>query len=69
MKRTGSTVSKVEKRWLTTTEAGKYLGFANHVTQREWRDTGQLRYYQVGRTILYDKADLDKFVEKHRITP
>lgn len=56
----------VEKRWLTANELEEYLGFGNAVTQREWRDSGLLPYYRIGRIILYDKKEIDDFVIKHK---
>ena len=60
-------VKEVEVLWLTIKELQRYLGFANIDTQREWRDSGKLPYYLLGRTILYKKTDVDKFMEQHRI--
>lgn len=60
-------VKDVEKRWLTVAEAEKYLGFGTRNTQQEWRDSGLLPYCIVGRVILYDIADLDNFVMKHKV--
>lgn len=59
----------IEKQWLTIGELAQYLGFGNYDVQQEWRDTAQLPYYQVGKKILYKKADVDRFVERHRMTP
>lgn len=56
----------VEKRWLTVEELEEYLGFGNMDTQREWRDSGLLPYYRLGRVIVYDKNDIDDFVKKHK---
>ena len=58
---------KLEKRWLTVAEAERYLGFGNRDTQQEWRDSGQLPYSLVGRMIIYDVADLDRFINKHKV--
>lgn len=57
----------LEKRWMTIEEAQRYLGFGNRDTQQEWRDTGQLPYHVVGRTIIYDKSDVDAFVARHKV--
>ncbi len=67
--RTIGKVKEIEALWLTVAEVKRYLGFAGVDTQREWRDSGRLPYYLVGRVILYKKADIDRFVERHRITP
>lgn len=69
MARATAKVKEVESPYLTVAETQKYLGFAGDDTQREWRDSGLLPYYMIGRQILYRKVDVDKFVEKHRITP
>lgn len=56
----------VEKRWLTVGELETYLGFGNMATQREWRDSGFLPYYRIGKVIVYDKNEIDDFVKKHK---
>lgn len=56
----------VEKRWLTVEELEVYLGFGNMATQRDWRDSGLLPYYRLGRVIVYDKNEIDDFVKKHK---
>jgi len=65
--RTIGKTKDVEALWLTVAEVSRYLGFAGVDTQREWRDSGKLPYYLIGRVILYKKSEVDKFVEKHRI--
>lgn len=56
-----------ERLYLTIEMLTEYLGFGNGDTQKEWRDNGELPFYQLGRKILYRKDDVDAFVEKHRI--
>lgn len=56
----------VEKIWLTIPQLTEYLGFANGATQQEWRDSGILPYYRIGKNIVYKKQDIDEFVEKHK---
>ena len=56
----------VEKRWLTVEELEAYLGFGNMATQREWRDSGLVPYYRLGRVIVYDKNEIDDFVKRHK---
>lgn len=56
----------IEKRWLTVGELEEYLGFGNMATQRDWRDSGLLPYYRLGRVIVYDKNEIDDFVKKHK---
>ena len=57
---------KIDKIWLSVKEVTDYLGFGNRATQQEWRDSGQLPYYRIGKQILYKKNDIDDFVEKHK---
>lgn len=52
--------------WLSVKEVTDYLGFGNRATQQEWRDSGMLPYYRIGKQILYKKNDIDDFVEKHK---
>ena len=71
MKSRTKTLAKVreviDSPWLTVIEAQKYIGMGNSNTQQEWRDSGQLPFYVIKRTILYKKSEIDKFIEKHRI--
>ena len=69
MRKTIHSVKKLEKRYLTVAETTKYLGFGTRNTQQAWRDSGQLPYYNIGRMIVYDVADIDAFVKKHRVYP
>lgn len=56
---------KIEKIWLTGPELTEYLGFSNRTMQKDWRDSGELPYFKIGRVILYHKDDVDKYVMKH----
>lgn len=56
----------VEKIWLTIPQLTEYLGFANRATQQEWRESGELPYYRIGKNIVYKKSEVDEFVEKHK---
>lgn len=56
----------IEKIWLTISQLAEYLGFANRATQQEWRESGELPYYRVGKNIVYKKSDIDEFIEKHK---
>ena len=56
----------IDKIWLSVKEVTTYLGFGNRATQQEWRDSGQLPFYRIGKQILYKKNDIDDFVEKHK---
>lgn len=58
---------KIDKIWLSVKEIADYLGIGNsRTTQQEWRDSGELPYYRIGKQILYKKTDIDDFVEKHK---
>lgn len=50
------------KRLFGVSEAGAYLG-VSHWTVRELLNRGQIPYCRIGRKILLDLRDLDKFVE------
>ena len=56
----------VEKIWLTIPQLTEYLGIANRATQQEWRESGALPYYRIGKNIVYKKSEVDEFVEKHK---
>lgn len=56
----------VEKIWLNCAQLTEYLGFGNRATQQEWRESGLLPYYRVGKNIVYKKSDVDEFIEKHK---
>ena len=54
------------RRHLNTEQAAVYLGFSPKSLTR-WRPTGQgPEFSQVGRRILYNIEDLDKWVKKHK---
>ena len=54
------------KRWMSTTEAEKYLGCKERFL-RNLRSTGQLHFYKIGGHILYEVSDLDKLVLKNKV--
>ena len=56
----------IEKIWLTIPQLTEYLGFANRATQQEWRESGALPYYKIGKNIVYKKTEVDEFVERHK---
>lgn len=61
-----SIVDKIQKRWLNSSEAEKYLGCKERFL-RNLRSTGQLRFYKIGGHVLYDVNDLDKLVLKNKV--
>ena len=57
---------EVEKIWLTTKEAMKYLGVSRDFLDN-LRQSGELGYYKVGHTILFKKDRIDKLIESHKV--
>ncbi len=55
------------KPYLNLREAVTLLGFGNANTFREWRETGKLEYYKVGRSIVYSQKALNKFMNNHLV--
>jgi hypothetical protein len=62
-------VVEVESPYLTVAELQKYLGVGTRNVQQRWRETRQIPFFIIAGKILYRKSDIDKFVERHRITP
>lgn len=55
-----------EKRYYRSNEAAEYLG-VNEKTIRKWARENRIQYSRPGgKILLFDKRDLDAFVEKHR---
>ncbi|MDP2212123.1 MAG: helix-turn-helix domain-containing protein [Candidatus Aquicultor sp.] len=53
--------------WLSLSEAAEYLGFSE-VTLRRWIKAKKIPTYKIGRAYRFKKEDLDRFIEKHRIS-
>ena len=53
------------KTWLNLQEAITYIGYGSSNIFKEWRETGKIGFSQPGRTIIYKRTDLDRFMEKH----
>lgn len=58
----------VADEWMGTPEAAEYLGVVLRTIYR-LIDRGQIPAYKVGRVIRVKKADLDAFLEEHRVQP
>ncbi len=68
--RTYAKVRDLEPMYLSVSETQRYLGgIGSRNVQQRWRETRQIPFYIVAGKILYRKTDIDKFVERHRITP
>jgi len=50
------------KRWLSETEALVYTTFCRN-TLREARDLNKIPYRRLGKKIIYERKDLDAFME------
>lgn len=64
--RQGKTIP-LEKVWLTSTEAARYLGVSLDFI-RSVRDSGRIQFYKPlgNKMVFFKKQDIDKFVEKGR---
>ena len=62
-----TTVTPVDKIWLSNHEAQKYLGVGPDFFKR-LRQRGELSFYKVGSTVIYRKRDIDRLVEHGRVT-
>lgn len=58
-------IQEVEKVWLNTEEAMKYLGCSPEFLKKI-RDKGEVTYSQYGgKALWYLKASIDQFLSKH----
>lgn len=56
---------KIEKRWMTTTQAAEYLGTTSgHL--RNLTSNGKVIYYKFGRLNRYLKEDLDNLILENK---
>lgn len=56
----------VDKLWFTQKDAASYLGMSLRMIVR-LREQGKLPWYQLDRTVLLKKDDIDRLVERHRV--
>jgi excisionase family DNA binding protein len=54
--------------WMSTQEAARRLGVTPRTLYR-FVDEGELPAYRMGRVFRLQKADVDSFIERSRITP
>jgi len=59
-------VDSLEKIWLSSAEAQKYIGMSADFL-RDMRNDGMLHFYKVKGAIFYKKADIDKLIEKNKV--
>ena len=38
----------------------------SRTTASEWRNSGKLAYYKIGRLIMYKRSDIETFLQTHR---
>jgi excisionase family DNA binding protein len=57
--------TKIEPRLLRVEEAAKYLGTTIHFMRTLGWDR-QIPFLRLGQRILFDRADLDAFVERRK---
>ena len=53
--------------WFSLSEAAEYLGFSE-VTLRRWVKAKKIPAYKIGRAYQFKKEDLDRFIEKHKVS-
>lgn len=57
---------EIPPRALRTPKAAAYIGLASH-TLENMRSTGDgPRYFKVGRIVMYDVSDLNRWLDKQR---
>lgn len=61
-----TTVTPLEKCWLSNKEAQKYLGAGPDFFKR-LRTMALLPFYKVGATVFYRKRDIDRLIERGRV--
>lgn len=56
------------KRWMNTAEAGAYCGGRREQSMRDLRARNEgPAYSKVGSRVLYDRVDLDRWIESHKV--
>jgi excisionase family DNA binding protein len=58
-----NTAIKVDKIWLSEREAAEYTSLSYQTIKNE-RLAGKITFRSYGRKIIYNRADLDKFIER-----
>lgn len=60
-------VREIDKVWLSNREAQKYLDVSSEF-MKSLRLNGELHFYKVHNTVFYKKSDIDKIIEKNKVT-
>ncbi|CCK82406.1 helix-turn-helix domain-containing protein [Desulfobacula toluolica] len=56
-----------EKRLLNTKEAAQYLNLAQQTLHNYRFNRKPPNYIKIGRRVLYEKIELDQFIESNRV--
>lgn len=60
-------VEPIQKKWLSASEAMTYLGCSRKLLMK-LRNEGEISFSVYGgKTIWYDLASLDKFIERNKV--
>jgi excisionase family DNA binding protein len=54
----------VEKKWMSEDEAASYTSLSRS-SLAKCRTEGKITYREYGRKIIYNREDLDRFIERH----
>lgn len=57
----------VDRIWFTQSEAAAYLGVSPKTISR-LRESGRLSYYKLDSLVLLKKSDIDRLVERCRVS-
>ena len=55
----------IKQKYFNKTEAASYLGISQ-TTFRKWRKDNPIPFHSVEGQILFNKHDLDDFMDKHK---
>ena len=54
------------KRFMSPRELVEYIGISLS-PQAKWRMDGKLPYIKIGRIVLYDRLEIEKWLENHKL--
>lgn len=55
-----------QREWITNKDVVIRFGFSPRMMER-LRKTAAIHFYKIGKTIIYDRKDIDKLVTKNKI--
>lgn len=56
-----------DKKWLTLSELQSYLGFGTYEYFKKLRDSGELPYYQVGKMVMFQRSEIDNWIQSKKV--